>query len=130
MMLSKVITLPLLFVALVDFSGALVTKTQQDTLTVNPKTLRLCKNPSLTIRKAFDKPIEAKIVKHRLEGWLYIQCPTVHRMDLNACYLPVEACEEGLKILITGNLLTSPVMERGCLRALPFQLTSLKVIRE
>ena len=127
-MLNKVVTL--LLVALVSSSGALVAKTQQDTLTVNPKTIRPCKDPSLTVRKAFDRPIEAKIVKHRLEGWLYIRCPTVHWMDLNACYLPVEACEEGLKILITGNLLTFPGIERANFRAMPFQLTSLKVIRK
>ena len=128
MTLNKVVAL--LLVALVGSSGALAAKIQRDTLTVNPKTIRPCKDPSLTIRKAFNKPIEAKIVKYRLEGWLYIQCPSVHQMDLNACYLPVEACQEGLRILITGNLLTSPGIEQSNLRALPFQLTSLKVIRE
>jgi hypothetical protein len=128
-MLSKLIILFL--TVFVSFSSVLATEVRRDTVTVNPKTIRPCKNPSLTVRKAFDKPVEAKIVKHRLEGWLYINCPTIHQgMDLNACYLPVEACEEGLKILITGNLLTFPGMDRAQLRALPFQLTSLKVIRK
>lgn len=79
--------------------------TTQDTITANPKTLRPCKNPASKIDKTFKEPLEAKIVKHRLEGWLYIHCPAIHPLlDLRVCNLPLEACEEGLTVVITGNV--------------------------
>lgn len=105
----------------------------KDTLMVNQRELRPCQGTTYLIQRAYTMPLQATVIRVRPSGWLYIYCPAVSTyMNLEVCYLPVQACEEGLILLITGNHLKSP---RGdsisdCRPDLPFQLTSLKIVRQ
>lgn len=131
-MILKQIALSLL-IGLSRYSGALAATNPQDTIVVNQRELRPCRDTTYLIEKAYATPLLATIVRVRPSGWLYIHCPTISKhMNLEACYLPLQASEEGLVILITGNVLEHPKRNgrSSCRPTLQFQLTSLKVVRQ
>ncbi len=131
-MVLKQIILGLL-IGLSGYGSALAATNPQDTIVVNRRELRPCRDTTYLIEKAYTTPLLATIVRVRPSGWLYIHCPTIsERMNLEACYLPLQASEEGLVILITGNVLERPRSKgtSNCRTMLQFQLTSLKVVRQ
>ena len=131
-MVLKQIILSLL-IGLSGYSGVLAATNSRDTIVVDQRELRPCRDTTYSIEKTYGTPLLATIVRVRPSGWLYIYCPTISKhMNLEACYLPVQASEERLVILITGNVLAH---RRGngmsdCRATLQFQLTSLKVVQQ
>ena len=58
----------------------------------------------------------------------YLEAPSVNRMYLYACNLPEQAKKHGLRVKVSGHLLTFPGIELSNSEALICELTSLKVI--
>jgi hypothetical protein len=121
----------ILLISFVGYGSSLEATTIQDTVVVNQREMRSCQDTTYLIHKVYTTPLQATIVRNRPSGWLYMRCPAISEgMDLQPCYLPVQACEEGLIVLITGNVLMRPLgRNTDCRTTLPFQLTSLKIVR-
>ena len=64
----------------------------------------------------------------RVQAAFYLEATSVHYMYLYACNLPEQVKKHGLRVKVSGHLLTFPGIELSNSEALICELTSLKVI--
>ena len=117
----------LLFISMVQCQNAAIRTDQVKLLGCAPKD----HTPSKSFLNERARVVDMREVQPgRVQPAFYLEAPSVNRLYLYACNLPEQAKKHGLRVKVSGHLLTFPGIELSNVEALICELTSLKVVNK